>query len=115
MNFSMRDDGSLNLQITPLDADGNPTTIFLDTTGNPIPIAFDEPPQWSVDDATVLALVPAADGMTCVVNQKGKLGTATVSVFAKITDASAEHDFRGSASVQVTAGPMASLGLSLKS
>lgn len=39
-------------------------------------------PQWSVDDPTKLALIPAPDGLTAIAKTKGPLGMVTVTVDA---------------------------------
>ena len=53
---------------------------FVDSKGNPAPV--DGIPVWAVADATVLALEPAADGMSCLVKALGEVGHSQLSVTA---------------------------------
>src|SRR5438046_1262241 len=41
---------------------------YADKRGNPVPApAGAQPPTWMVDNSAILTLIPAADGMSCVV------------------------------------------------
>lgn len=85
------------------------TASAVDAKGNPVQTTFAAPPTWVSSDTTILTLVPAADGLSAIVTAVGKLGTASVTVSATPTGASAP--ISGSASVQVTAGAAAALSL----
>ena len=52
-------------------------------------------PAWSVSDSSVLAITPAADGMSAVVTLAGVSGTAAVSVTADGATASSEFIVEG--------------------
>ncbi len=84
----MKDTEKLTLAIELDDAKGFPT-------GQ----AFDQPPVWSIDDATIASLVPSADGLTCDV-VGGKPGNAQVSV----AGVAAGVSYAGSLPVPVVAG-----------
>jgi hypothetical protein len=56
------------------------TPKFVDKKGNAASV--DGAPTWLVDNPNVLALAPAADGLSCVVTAVGPLGTGKVSVSA---------------------------------
>jgi len=76
---------------------------FTDKKGNPAPApAGAAPPQWLVDNAALLTLTPAADGMSCVVAATGPLGDGTVSV--KVTDAAGNSLATGSIAVTIVGG-----------
>ncbi len=53
---------------------------FLDKKGNPAPV--DGPPTWTTDNSDVLALTPAADGLSCLIVAVGQIGTGNVQVSA---------------------------------
>lgn len=67
-----------------------------DARGNPasLPAAV---PTWSVSDATILSVVPAADGMSASVSAAGATGTAQVTA----VDGTASQ----SADVTIVGGP----------
>jgi len=90
--FSMTDSQQVTMSVA-----------FADKRGNPAPTpAGAQPPVWLVDQASVLSLAPAADGMSCVVKAVGPLGTATVSV--KVADASGAPLASGSVDVTIVGG-----------
>ena len=79
------------------------TVAFADSRGNPTgPPAGAQPPQWLVDNTTLLSLTPAADGLSCTVAALGPLGTGTVSV--KVGDASGNPLASGSIDVTIIGG-----------
>lgn len=75
---------------------------FTDKKGNPAPV--DGVPTWSTDNSEVLALTPAADGLSCVVAAVGPLGSATVTLQADADLGEGVVSIVGSLSVNVTAG-----------
>lgn len=75
---------------------------FLDGKGNPA--ETDGPPEWLVSNPNVLALEPAADGLSCVCSAVGPLGQATVSVKADADLGAGRKEVVGLLDVTVTAG-----------
>jgi hypothetical protein len=76
---------------------------YADKRGNPTPPpAGATPPIWLVDNAALLSLTPASDGMSCVVASLGPLGAGTVSV--KVADAAGNPLAAGSVGVTVVGG-----------
>jgi hypothetical protein len=76
---------------------------FVDKRGNPAPWpAGSQPPVWMVDTPTVLALSPAADGLSCLVSALGPLGDATVSV--AVSDSAGNPLASGSIAVTIVGG-----------
>ena len=71
--FSISDSEQSTFTIQAVDRRGNPTQLLPGSV------------TWLVDNVALLALMPASDGMSCLVAAVGPLGTATVSV--KVTDA----------------------------
>jgi len=51
---------------------------FLDKKGNPATV--DGLPVWSVSDATILSVQPAADGLSATIVANGPLGLSQVSI-----------------------------------
>lgn len=88
------------VDIEPVDKAGNPSTLA-------------HVPVWSVSDPAILAVEPAADGMSAVVSATGKLGTAQVSVTAGGNPTSEANTITGTVDVQVVAGKAVSLCLTL--
>lgn len=79
-----------------------------DAKGFPTGQAFDQPPVYTVDDASIASLVPSADGLSCdVVGQKP--GNATVSV----AGVAAGVSYAGSVVVPVTSGDPTQIKLSV--
>jgi hypothetical protein len=75
---------------------------FTDKKGNPAPV--DGAPTWLVDNPNVLALQPAADGMSCLVLAVGPLGSARVSLTADADMGAGTVDVAGVFDVDVIAG-----------
>lgn len=50
-----------------------------DRAGNPVAFTPASAPTWEVNDATILTVAPAADGISAVVDTVGALGAATVT------------------------------------
>jgi len=75
---------------------------FTDKKGNPA--AVDGVPEWSTDNPTVLALTPAADGLSCLVKAAGPLGTAKVTLKADADLGAGVTDIVGTFDVEITAG-----------
>lgn len=86
------------------------TTAFTDKKGNPAALPTGTPaPTWLVDNSAVLALTPAADGLSCLVAAVGPLGSATVSV--KVNDASGASLASGSLAVTIVGGALVNVVL----
>src|SRR5262245_32037582 len=75
---------------------------FLDAKGNPAQV--DGVPTWMTDNTDVLALTPAADGMSCEVAAVGPIGNATAQVAADADLGAGVVAIFGTIDVQVTAG-----------
>jgi hypothetical protein len=73
-----------------------------DRKGNPG--TPDGVPEWATDNTDVLALTPAADGLSCTVSAVGMLGTATVQVTADAEFGSGVTAVIGTLEVEVTPG-----------
>lgn len=95
--------GELMATLTLTDSQSCPLSVaFVDAAGNPAVV--DGAPQWLTGNSEILALAPAADGLSCVVNAAGPLGTATVSVSADADLGSGSTTISGSLDVTVIAG-----------
>lgn len=90
--FQMTDSQQVTLTISFADKKGNPT---------PAP-AGASTPLWLTDNPDLLALTPAADGLSCLVAAHGPLGQGTVSV--KVTAADGSPLAAGSLGVEIIAG-----------
>ena len=80
---------------------------FVTAKGNPAQV--DGAPVWSVSDATVLSVVPSADGLSAEVVAVGPLGTAQVSVTADADLGTGVTALVGTLDVQVVASEAASI------
>lgn len=81
----------------------------VDAKGQPVPNpTFDNPPAWTVDQPTVMAITPSADGLSCLC-VAGIPGTATLTVAASVGGA----PFTGTLPVQVTPGAAAAISIGL--
>lgn len=61
------------------DSDGTTARLSaVDAHGKAVPLH--STPAWAVDDATLLVLTPAGDGLSCFLKPLGKDGTANVTV-----------------------------------
>lgn len=78
------------------------TAAFVDKKGNPAQV--DGVPVWLVDNDSVLALAPAADGKSCVVSAVGPLGTAKVSMKADADLGAGVVEIIGVLDIEVTGG-----------
>lgn len=90
--YQMLDSQMVTMGITITDKRGNPAPMPPGTL----------PPVWMVDSPAVLALSPAADGLTCLVSALGPLGDAVVSV--AVSDASGNPLASGGIDVSIVAG-----------
>jgi hypothetical protein len=82
---------------------------ILDGKGRPAPV--DGPPTWLADNTDVLALTPAADGMSCKVAAVGIPGTGTVQVSADADLGSGSELLVGTGDVNVTPAPAKTIKL----
>jgi hypothetical protein len=76
--FVLADDQEVDLSLDLRDRFGNPTK----------PVSA---PSWEVSDRSLLSIKPAPDGLSCLVQAVGKVGSAQVSV--KIPRSSTPGDF----------------------
>jgi len=86
------------------------TVSFADAEGNLAKV--DGVPTWSVGDATVIVVTPAADGMSATL-AGGVIGTTQVSVSADADLGSGVTTIIGTADLQVVGGQAVSVGLVL--
>lgn len=80
---------------------------FVTAKGNPAPV--DGAPVWSVSDATVLSVIPAANGLSADVVAVGPLGLSQVSVTADADLGGGVKALVGTLDVQVVASEAASI------
>lgn len=87
-----------------------PVTVgFLDGKGNPAKV--DGVPAWSVSDATILSVTPAADGMSATVMAIGPLGTSQVSCTGDADLGEGVRPVAATLDVEVQAGEAVSAGI----
>jgi len=91
MAFQLIDSQSVSLSVKVVDKKGNDAKV-------------DGVPEWLVDNTEVLALTPAADGLTCVAAAVGPLGTATVTFKADADLGAGVTPLLGTLEVQVVGG-----------
>ena len=70
MAFSMTNTQQVTATIPPI----------VDRRGNPA--AIDGVPAWNTSDDTIVELVPADDGLSCLIKARGPQGSVTVSAEA---------------------------------
>jgi hypothetical protein len=85
------------------------TPKFTSKKGNPARV--DGVPEWLVDNSELLALTPAADGLSCSVSAVGPLGTATVTMKADADLGSGVVDVLGTLEIEVTGGGATTVSL----
>lgn len=107
IRFYVRD--VLQRRIRMKDTEKVTATIELDDAkGFPAGGTFDQPPVWTVDDATICTLAPSADGLSCdIIGQKP--GNANVSV----AGVAATVSYTGTVAVPVVGGDAATIKVSL--
>jgi len=88
--FQMTDSQQTTLTIAATDKKGNKATL---PTGSVV---------WAVDQVSLIALTPAADGMSAVAAAVGPLGTATVSV--KVVDGNQNTLASGTLDITIVGG-----------
>lgn len=91
MAFTLTDSQQVTITVQITDKKGNPAKV-------------DGPPVWLVDNPNVLALTPAADGMSCLVAAVGPLGTGKVSMTADADLGAGITEIVGVLDGEVTAG-----------
>lgn len=99
MSLVLTDNQQVTLTIAPVDVKNNPAPV-------------DGVPTWSSSDATIVAVTPAADGMSAVAVAVGPIGTAQVNVSADADLGAGVTTISGTLDVQVQAGNAVSLGIS---
>lgn len=82
---------------------------FKDAKGNPAKV--DGVPAWATDNSDVLALEPAADGLSCNVKAAGVIGTAKVQVSADADLGAGVELVIGTLEIEVVAGKAATVVL----
>ncbi len=75
---------------------------FVDKKGQPAKV--DGAPEWSTDNTDVLALTPAADGLSCLVAAAGPLGDGTITLKADADLGAGVVPLIGTVDVSVTGG-----------
>lgn len=75
---------------------------YADAAGNPA--AVDGAPVWASSDASVIAIVAAADGFSAVAVTTGKIGTAQISVRADADRGEGFRELIGTYDIEVVAG-----------
>lgn len=98
MSLIVTDTQKCSLSIQPTDVKGNPA-------------AIDGVPVWSVSDATILSVTPAADGLSAVIVANGPVGTSQVNVQADADLGAGTTTITGTLDVQVTASEATALGI----
>ena len=96
-----------SLQLTDIQHDSL-ALAAADAAGNPVPL----PPgsvTWGVSDQSILAIVPAADGMSADVAAQGPLGSAQVTVAVALDPSDATKTLTGSLDVTVVASAAATI------
>ena len=91
MELVITDSQQFSVEIQPVDKFGNPGTLA-------------SVPVWSASDPTILAVVPAADGMSAVVSATGKLGVAEVKVTGEGDATPGVNTITGTVAVKVVGG-----------
>ncbi len=91
MAFTLTDSQQVPVSVAITDKKGNPAKV-------------DGVPVWQVDNPNVLALTPAADGMSCLVAAVGPLGTAKVSMTADADLGAGITEIIGVLDIEVTGG-----------
>jgi len=94
-SMNLRDDQQVTLTIQPVDKKGAPAPV-------------DGVPVWASSDATVVAVTPAADGMSAVVVGVAP-GTARVVVTADADTGAGVTDLTGTLDFTVTGGSAVSI------
>lgn len=98
MAYSMADDATVGFVIRAVDAKGNPASL-------------DGVPEWAVSDDDLLAVTPAADGLSASVSAVGPLGTAQVQVTADARMGPEVLEITGSLDITIVAGEAVMISL----
>ncbi len=91
MAFSMSDSQQVTVTIKAVDKKGNAATL-------------DGVPEWSSDNSDVLALTPSPDGMSCLVQAVGPLGTGNITMKADADLGTGTTEIVGTLEVDITGG-----------
>jgi hypothetical protein len=86
----------VDLAIKPLDARGNPAQV-------------DGRPEWESSDPSVIEVLPATDGLSCVARAKGKLGHALISVTADADLGAGVQNITGTIDIDIAASQAISI------
>ena len=92
------DSQEVDLSIQPVDAKGKPAQV-------------EGAPAWVSSDPLVVAIVPSADGLSCVAKAGDNLGHAQVSVSADADLGTGVRTIAGTLDVDVVAGEAVSLSV----
>lgn len=99
MAYTLPVDRKVAALIQPVDMYGNPAKI-------------DGVPAWTVSDPGVLAITPAADGLSCVVEPVGPLGVAQLKVEADADLGAGVKPIMGLADIECVAGEAVAMNVS---
>jgi hypothetical protein len=99
----------LMLQILTVAQKVTAFPVITDVYGNPARV--DGVPTWAVSDETILELLPAADGLSCVILPRGPLGLAQVSVQADADLGAGVRPIAATADVEVLSAEAVAIGL----
>lgn len=98
MAFEMSDSQQVTLSIN-----------FTDKRGNPVDTPSGSSPEYSTDNTDLLRLTPSTDGMSCLVQAVGPLGSGVVTV--KVADSSGNPLAAGSIDVTIKSGAPTSINI----
>ncbi len=98
MSFSMSDSQQVTVTIKAVDKKGNAASL-------------DGVPEWSSDNSDVLALTPAADGLSCLVQAVGPLGTGSITMKADADLGAGTTEIIGTLEVNITGGQAVTVAL----
>lgn len=76
--------------------------LFQDRKGNPAQVQG--VPEWLTDNSELLALFPAADGMSCLVRAVGPMGTARITLSADADLGTGVRPLIGTLEINITGG-----------
>jgi hypothetical protein len=98
MMLVLKDTQRVTISVTPVDAKGNPAQV-------------DGAPVWSIVGPEVVALEVSENGLTCVVNTVGTLGTTQITVTADADIGEGIQTISGLLDIEVVSGMAVSLNV----